>query len=63
MFLMVCRCYQPAPCWTMNEPAGEHLPAHMIANPHHRHDGEDKAEHPDVNGDEEDQGGDDESAS
>lgn len=46
----------------MNEPAGEHLPAHMIANAHHRHNGEDEAEHPDVNGDEEHQGGDDESA-
>lgn len=46
----------------MNEPAGEYFPAHMIANPHHRHDGENEAEYPDMDRDAEDQSGDDESA-
>lgn len=46
----------------MNEPAGEYFPAHMIANAHNRHDGEDEAEHRDVDRDEEHQGGDDEGA-
>lgn len=62
MLLMVGGCYQPAPCWTMNKPAREDFPAHMIADAHHRHDGEDEAEHGDVDGDEKHQGGDDERA-
>jgi hypothetical protein len=34
---MGCR-YHPAPCQAMNEPRRKHLPAHMVAGPHERHD-------------------------
>jgi hypothetical protein len=32
----------------MNDTMRKHFPTHVIGNAHHRHDGEDKAEHPDM---------------
>src|SRR3546814_20991742 len=60
MMRLMMRCgYQPFPCGSMNERAREHLPPHMIADAHHRHDRKHEPEHPDMDRDEEDDRGDD----
>src|SRR3546814_2054891 len=43
--LVMRRRYQPAPRRSMDERARKHLPPHMIADAHHRHDREHEAEH------------------
>src|SRR5690606_33834706 len=56
MMPLVMRCgYQPFPRRSMDQRAREHLPPHMIADAHHRHDREHEAEHRDVDGDQEHQ--------
>src|SRR3546814_6227568 len=56
MMRLMMRCgYQPFPCGSMNERAREHLPPHMIADAHHRHDRKHETEHPDMDRDEEDE--------
>src|SRR3546814_9388184 len=63
MMRLMLRCgYQPFPCGSMNERAREHLPPHMIADAHHRHDRKHETEHPDMDRDEEDERGDDDRA-
>src|SRR3546814_19860444 len=54
--------YQPFPCGSMNERAREHLPPHMSADAHHRHDRKHETEHPDMDRDEEDERWDDDRA-
>src|SRR3546814_17958318 len=43
--LVMRRRYQPPPRRSMDERARKHLPPHMIADAHHRHDREPDAEH------------------
>src|SRR3546814_19196469 len=63
MMRLMMRCgYQPFPCGSMNERAREHLPPHMIADAHHRHDRKHETAHPDMDRDEEDERGDDDRA-
>ena len=49
MKFMVARRYQPLSERPMYEPPRKHLPSHVICHPHHGHDGQQKAEHRDVN--------------
>src|SRR3546814_6910297 len=55
MRLMMRRGYQPSPCRSMNKRARKHLPPHMIADPHHRHDREHAAEQRDMAREDEDE--------
>src|SRR3546814_15079365 len=52
--LVMRRRYQPAPRRSMDERARKHLPPHMIADAHHRHDREQESEHSDMARDQED---------
>ena len=62
MLLVMRRGYQPAARGSMNKRAREHLPPHMIADPHDRHDREYEPQHRDMDRDQEDERGDDDRA-
>ncbi len=53
MFLMMGRRDHPLTQWPMHHRFGKHLPAHMVANPHDGHDGENHSQRHNMNGNDE----------